>query len=485
MQARIAIVGGGPGALSAALSLTRFGFPCVRVYERAAAYGPAAGAGFGLAFNGAAVLQALGLGAAISPALAPVRHWAVLDGERRGALVAELRDSPELVARGGLCDATLSGALRAEVTGALVRALPPGVLRTSSEVTGVRPGGGADGAAGPARITFADGSSEEADVVVAADGIRSGVRDALFGPSSPTYSGSEVFYGVAAPGATRGVVHGEPDASGGGSLVQAFGIGACFVAAPCRVLTTAAAFPGLPAAVDGGAAALDTCYYGFVRRAPLAAEGRWDSASLPSGAAELGDAHRRALLDVVGDGQWGELARVAAEATPAGRVLRFPMYFRKPFARWHRGRIALLGDAAHAPLPSVGQGLNMALEDGFVLAEELAAALLGRAALLPPGVAPGSAEAAAGRLEALPAGAAADAAVASALTAYQTRRFTKTSAMVNLSRVLLFAETGVPWPFASLRTRLLGASLGVTLKQLKADIGKAPAVRPEHLRPQA
>ena len=123
----------------------------------------------------------------------------------------------------------------------------------------------------------------------------------------------------------------------------------------------------------------------------------------------------------------------------------------------------------------------MALEDGFVLAEELARALLGARALLAPGVAPGSPAAAAGRREALPAGAAADAAVAGALAAYQARRFAKTSAMVNLSRVLLVAETGVPWPLAGLRTRLMGASLGPMLKQLKADIAKEPAVRPEHL----
>ena len=479
MQARIAIVGGGPGALAAALSLLRFGFPHVRVFERAAAYGPAAGSGFGLAFNGASVLQALGLGAAVLPALAPIRHWAVLDGERRGALVACLRNSPDMVARGGLRDATLSGALRAEVIDAMVGGLPAGVLRTSSEVAGVRPGG-----PGPARVDFADGSSEEADVVIAADGIRSKVRDALFGPSAPTYSGSELFYGVAAPGATRGVEFGAPDAAGGGSLVQAFGIGACFVGAPCRVAATTAAFPGL--ARPAGSAPLDTFYFGFVRQAPLAAEGRWESSSIPAAAVGgEGDAHRRTLLDIVGGGQWGELARVAAEATPAGRVIRFPMYFRKPFALWHKGRVALLGDAAHAPLPSVGQGLNMALEDGFVLAEELAQALLGARELLAPGVAPGSPAAAAGRREALPSGTAADEAVTGALAAYQGRRFAKTSAMVNLSRVLLVAETGVPWPFAGLRTRLMGASLGPMLRQLRADIAKDPAVRPEHLHQAA
>jgi 2-polyprenyl-6-methoxyphenol hydroxylase-like FAD-dependent oxidoreductase len=39
---------------------------------------------------------------------------------------------------------------------------------------------------------------------------------------------------------------------------------------------------------------------------------------------------------------------------------------------WYRGRVALLGDAAHATTPHLGQGAGMAIEDALVLAEELA-----------------------------------------------------------------------------------------------------------------
>lgn len=52
--------------------------------------------------------------------------------------------------------------------------------------------------------------------------------------------------------------------------------------------------------------------------------------------------------------------------------LRWPLYDRPPLAAWGRGRMTLLGDAAHPMLPFLAQGAGMAIEDGFVLAEHLA-----------------------------------------------------------------------------------------------------------------
>jgi 3-hydroxybenzoate 6-monooxygenase len=47
---------------------------------------------------------------------------------------------------------------------------------------------------------------------------------------------------------------------------------------------------------------------------------------------------------------------------------------RDPVRHWCRGRVVLLGDAAHAPLQSFAQGAGMAIEDGLCLGEMIAAA---------------------------------------------------------------------------------------------------------------
>jgi len=72
-----------------------------------------------------------------------------------------------------------------------------------------------------------------------------------------------------------------------------------------------------------------------------------------------------------------ELDRIYRDAHPSIRALNTLMDFRwrravadrNPARPWHRGRVVLLGDAAHAPLQSLAQGACMAIEDGLCLAE--------------------------------------------------------------------------------------------------------------------
>jgi 2-polyprenyl-6-methoxyphenol hydroxylase-like FAD-dependent oxidoreductase len=59
------------------------------------------------------------------------------------------------------------------------------------------------------------------------------------------------------------------------------------------------------------------------------------------------------------------------EATAAGAILRNDVYFLDPLPRWRQGRIVLLGDAAHATTPGIGQGAAQAIEDAVVLAHQL------------------------------------------------------------------------------------------------------------------
>ena len=81
-------------------------------------------------------------------------------------------------------------------------------------------------------------------------------------------------------------------------------------------------------------------------------------------------------------GGWNELEEVFSRADPRvrdmlryfGRDRNWVLHDREPVTNWTRGRVTLLGDAAHPTLQYLAQGANMAIEDGVVLAEKVAAA---------------------------------------------------------------------------------------------------------------
>jgi 2-polyprenyl-6-methoxyphenol hydroxylase-like FAD-dependent oxidoreductase len=75
---------------------------------------------------------------------------------------------------------------------------------------------------------------------------------------------------------------------------------------------------------------------------------------------------------------------------------------------WHRGRVVLLGDAVHSTTPHLGQGAGMAIEDGLVLADELAAAST----------------------------------VEAAFAAYRTRRYERCEYIVEKSKAICFGQLG-------------------------------------------
>jgi 2-polyprenyl-6-methoxyphenol hydroxylase-like FAD-dependent oxidoreductase len=66
---------------------------------------------------------------------------------------------------------------------------------------------------------------------------------------------------------------------------------------------------------------------------------------------------------------WHEPIPEAIEATLETEILRNDIVDRRPLSRWGRGRMTLLGDAAHPTTPNLGQGACQALEDAVVLAD--------------------------------------------------------------------------------------------------------------------
>jgi 2-polyprenyl-6-methoxyphenol hydroxylase-like FAD-dependent oxidoreductase len=130
---------------------------------------------------------------------------------------------------------------------------------------------------------------------------------------------------------------------------------------------------------------------------------------------------------------FGGLVDALLLRTPPTRLQLLGLHYRQPLAEWHRGRCVLVGDAVHAPLPTSGQGVNMAVEDAYALAEALATHIPEGAAATP-------------------------AAVTSAYVAFRSKRLAKTSAMVAMGRRLIDIETGVTNPFL---VRLRDSAMGL------------------------
>jgi 2-polyprenyl-6-methoxyphenol hydroxylase-like FAD-dependent oxidoreductase len=196
-------------------------------------------------------------------------------------------------------------------------AAPAGEVRLGVEVTAVEQGD--DGVV--ARST--DGREERGDLLVGADGLSSVVRRAI----------ADVPIRYAGYTAWRGVSSVPMEA---GRLTESWGVGERF---------------GL---VDIGRG---RTYWFATKNAP---EGEPDA---PGG--------RRAEIMRRFSG-WHEPIAAVAEAANEGAILRNDVYYLEPLPRWSDGRVVLVGDAAHATTPGVGQGAAQAIEDALVLADRLA-----------------------------------------------------------------------------------------------------------------
>jgi 2-polyprenyl-6-methoxyphenol hydroxylase-like FAD-dependent oxidoreductase len=173
-------------------------------------------------------------------------------------------------------------------------------------------------------VRLTDGTEERGDLVIGADGVHSTVRRRLWPEAAPRFAGYTAWRGV-----TEFAV--EP-----GRLTESWGSGERF---------------GL---VDLGGG---RTYWFATKNAP---EGERDE---PGGRRE--ELLRRFAA-------WHDPIRALLETVEESTILRNDVYYLDPVPQWSRGRIALLGDAAHATTPGIGQGAAQAIEDAVVLARCLA-----------------------------------------------------------------------------------------------------------------
>jgi salicylate hydroxylase len=310
----VVIVGGGIGGLFAANALIAHGLR-VSVHEQAPALGEI-GAGVFLTPNSVRHLQRVGLGPS-------VEKWGVRVGagsqyfRHDGAPIA-----PVQVTDSSGWNATF-GMHRADLVEMLAKALPAGVVHTGHRGAGFEPIGDI------ARVSFADGGVAEGDLVIAADGIHSELRHYVAPPSRPVFHGSVAYRGVL-PHAL--IPHWPTDA-----WLMWLGKARHFLTFPVR-------------------AGELINYVGFVP----ADEEMKESWSAP------GDP------DVLRREFEGWDPRIGTLLSQVQKTFRWALYDREPLPTWTRGRLTLLGDAAHPMLPHLGQGANQSIEDGMALATILA-----------------------------------------------------------------------------------------------------------------
>jgi 2-polyprenyl-6-methoxyphenol hydroxylase-like FAD-dependent oxidoreductase len=308
-----AILGGGIGGLSLAVALQKKGLS-VTVYESAPSYKPV-GAGLGLAANAVKAYQEIGISEKVVEVGKKLKF--AFGKDPQGSIISQT-DMDAMTRRFGVLNSFTIH--RADLHQVLISLLKPGTVQTGRAAVGVCQD------AGTVTVAFSDGSTAQANYLIAADGVHSVVRQALLPGSSPRYAGYTCW---------RGVTEGLPDGMDPDESSETWGPGRRFGVVPLannRVywFATLNALPNDPAMRRAKRKQLKEIFSGFHFPIPQ-------------------------LLDMTADDQiiWNDIIDL------------------KPISQFAFGRIVLMGDAAHATTPNMGQGACMAIEDAATLANAL------------------------------------------------------------------------------------------------------------------
>lgn len=313
---KVLIAGGGIGGLSAAVALLQRGID-VEVYEQAPEL-KEVGAGIQISPNGNKVLDALGVFKRLKElSCDPVRKefrlwntgkpWPMLS---LGKAVIESYGYPYLTVYRPDLHQSLADR---------VRELKPDAIHLGCGVAGCEQDGQS------ATLVLRDGRRVTGDALIGADGVRSVVRNTLWGPCDPEFSGMVAW---------RGLIPMEElpehmQVSVGSTWIGPGGHAVCYPLHRSKIMNFVATIEGKT----------------------------WD---VPEGAAP--GTTEECLNDFAG---WHEDVQTMIKRSP--RLIKWALMQRDPIPRWTQGRISLLGDAAHATLPFLAQGAVHSIEDGMVL----------------------------------------------------------------------------------------------------------------------
>ncbi len=315
--ARIAVIGGGIGGLTAAQALLRRGFD-VTVYEAAPEL-KEIGAGVSLSPNAMKALRSLDLEAGVR-AVAWESEYNLLRNWRTGRIISKTPTKGFTLERYGASGCSVH---RADLLDVLGASLPKEMIKLGARCVSVE----ANDHVASARFT--DGSEIEADIIIGADGIHSAVRTSLFGPDAPRFTG-KICWRCLVP------VDAVPEFANSDGTTWLGPHGAVVV------------YP-----VRRGELVNVVAHYD---------NDTWTEESW------IRECDRAEVIENY-KGWHESLLRLFAASE---RHYKWALYDRDPLPRWTKGRATILGDAAHPMLPYLGQGACQAMEDGCVLASALA-----------------------------------------------------------------------------------------------------------------
>lgn len=313
---RVAVIGGGIGGLAAAHALRRRRVE-VTVYEATPEL-KEIGAGVALGPNAMKALRAIELDDAVRK-IGWESEFQTLRNGLNGRVISKTPRSVAAHQYGtGGCSAH-----RADLLDALAGNLPKELVVLSARCDGVRNEGST------AVAHFTNGDEIEADVIIGADGIHSRVRESLFGPDAPRFTGKICY---------RSVI--PIDALEDGMRMRDTGTWL----GPHGTIVL----------------------YGVRRGELINVVCHHDDENYKH-ESWIAECDRQEVVERYS--RWHEsLLRLFS----AGDVwYKWALYDRDPIPRWTLGRITLLGDSAHPMLPYLGQGACQAIEDGVVLAAAL------------------------------------------------------------------------------------------------------------------
>jgi 6-hydroxynicotinate 3-monooxygenase len=310
---RIAIIGAGLGGVTCAILFQRSGYH-IDVYEQAPVF-TRLGAGIHLGPNCVRVFNHIGIGEKLLEFAVLPKAWNSLQWDSGECLFSlPLRDVAEQ-----LYGAAYVTVHRGDMHALLIDAVAPGTIHFGKQLIDL------DQDASSVRMLFADGSTGHADIVVGADGVFSKVREWLFGPQEPIYTGY-IGHRAFIPARNLGQLSFEDHAKWW---------------APDRHLIV---------------------YFLTNRRDELylvtGALEKWEKPISWSNSSmqEL----RAAFV-----GFHSECQRLIGGVE--GEVTKWAFFERAPMPIWHRGRIVMIGDACHPMKPHMAQGAAIAIEDAAML----------------------------------------------------------------------------------------------------------------------